>query len=86
MKLTVERLILAVLVVGFSIGTTTHTLQIVNRGWVVFSTAPVWMNVYWTALTFLDPLAVVLLLQRRLRRVGLALALGSGPIDLRGAI
>lgn len=36
----VERLVVGVLVAGFAIGTTTHTLQLVNRGWVVFTAAP----------------------------------------------
>lgn len=73
MRAAVERLAIGVLVAGFAIGTTTHTVQLVTRGWVVFTAAPVWMNVYWTALTFLDPLAAVLLL--RSRRAGLVLAL-----------
>jgi len=76
----IERLIVGVLVAGFAIGTTTHTLQLVNRGWVVFAAAPVWMNVYWTALTFLDPLAAVLLI--RARRAGLALALAIMVSDV----
>lgn len=68
---TIERTVVCVLVAGFAIGTTTHTLHLANVGWVVFDDAPVWMNVYWTALTALDPLAAVLLLYRR--RVGLEL-------------
>ncbi len=73
MRLAVQRLVVGALIVGFVIGTSTHVLQIVNRGWVVFADAPIWMNVYWTSLTFLDPLAAMLLL--RARRAGLALAL-----------
>jgi hypothetical protein len=72
MRLAVERLVVGVLIVGFVIGTSTHMLQIVNRGWVVFAAAPIWMNVYWTSLTFLDPFAAFLLL--RARRAGLMLA------------
>lgn len=67
-----RRLAVGILVAGFAIGTTTHVLQLVNRGWVVNPSAPIWMNGYWTALTFLDPLAAVLLL--RSRRAGLVLA------------
>ncbi|MGW8281593.1 hypothetical protein ACWGK7_19145 (plasmid) [Sphingomonas aurantiaca] len=59
------------LVAGFAIGTVTHTLHLVNVGWIVFDDAPIWMNVYWTALTALDPLAAVLLICRR--PIGLAL-------------
>lgn len=67
----IERIVVGVLVAGFAIGTVTHTLHLINVGWVVFDAAPTWMNVYWTALTGLDPLAAVLLLYRR--PVGLAL-------------
>ena len=67
---TIERIAIAVLVAGFAIGTTTHTLHLINVGWIVFDNAPTWMNVYWTALTALDPLAAVLLIWRR--PVGLA--------------
>ena len=67
----IEQTVVGVLVAGFAIGTITHTLHLVNVGWVVFDDAPVWMNVYWTALTALDPLAAVLLLWRR--TAGLAL-------------
>ena len=68
-----ERLAVGVLVAGFAIGTSTHVLTLLNRGWVVNPSAPAWMNGYWTALTFLDPLAAVLLI--RSRRAGLVLAL-----------
>jgi len=67
----IERTVIAVLVAGFAIGTTTHTLHLINVGWIVFDDAPTWMNVYWTALTALDPLAAVLLIYRR--PIGLAL-------------
>lgn len=67
----VERAAIGVLVAGFAIGTVTHTLHLVNVGWIMFDDAPIWMNVYWTALTALDPLAAVLLICRR--QIGLAL-------------
>lgn len=71
-RVAVERIVVGVLVAGFAIGTLTHVLALLNRGWTVNSSAPVWMNVYWTSLTFLDPLAALLLL--RSRRTGLMLA------------
>jgi hypothetical protein len=67
----IERITIGVLAAGFTIGTVTHTLHLFNLGWIVFDDAPVWMNVYWTALTVLDPLAAVLLIYRR--PIGLAL-------------
>lgn len=72
-KITPERTAVAVLVAGFAIGTATHTLQLVTRGWVVFEAAPLWLNAYWTLLTLLDALAILLLLTSR--RAGLALGL-----------
>lgn len=68
---TIKRTITGVLVAGFLVGTTTHLLHLVTVGWIVFDAAPTWMNVYWTTLTALDPLAAVLLILRR--PVGLAL-------------
>lgn len=68
-----ERAVISLLVAGFLIGTTTHILHLVNVGWVVFETAPAWMNVYWTALTVLDPIAAMMLVRHR--RVGLALGI-----------
>lgn len=67
----IERIMIGVLVGGFAVGAVTHSLHLVNVGWVVFDDAPTWMNVYWTALTALDPLAAVLLIWKR--PVGLAL-------------
>ena len=67
----IQRTATGVLVADFLIGTTTHTLHLVNVGWIVFDAAPLWMNVYWATLTALDPLAAVLLIFRR--PVGLAL-------------
>lgn len=70
-RIAVERIVVGVLVAGFAIGTLTHTMHLVNVGWIVFDDAPTWMNVYWTALTALDPFAAVLLIYRR--PAGLAL-------------
>ncbi len=68
----IARITLLTMVAGFAVGTTTHTLQLIEGGWLPDYSAPLWLNAYWTALTFLDPLAVVLLLTRL--RAGLLLA------------
>jgi len=70
-RIVVERVTLGVLTAGFIIGTITHVLHLVTAGWIVFDAAPTWMNVYWTGLTLLDPLAAVLIVAAR--RIGLAL-------------
>ena len=75
-RIAVDRIVVGVLVAGFTIGTLTHILHLVNVGWIVFDDAPNWMNVYWTALTALDPLAAALLVYRR----SIGLALGAAII------
>lgn len=72
----IERIMIGVLVGGFAVGTVTHSLHLVNVGWIVFDDAPTWMNVYWTALTALDPLAAVLLIWK----FPIGLALGAAII------
>ncbi|HWY52012.1 MAG TPA: hypothetical protein VNW72_11075 [Chthoniobacterales bacterium] len=50
-----------------------HVIQVWHGGWLPYRFAPLPLNTYWTTLTFLDPLAAVLLLWRP--RTGLVLAL-----------
>ena len=50
-----------------------HVIQVWQGGWLPYRFAPLPLNAYWTALTFLDPLAAILLLCRP--RAGLLLAL-----------
>ena len=78
----IDRTITGVVVIGFAIGTTMHVLQLVNAGWIVFADAPTWMNVYWAALTLLDPLAVVLLLRRRTLGLMLGLAVMLSDVGI----
>jgi len=61
--IAIERFTIGVLVASFAVGTVTHTLHLVDIGWIVFIAALTWMNVYWTALTALDPLAAILLIR-----------------------
>ena len=75
-----SRFALAVLVTGFAIGTYTHTATLIDGGWLPYRSAPLWMNAYWTALTFLDPLAAALLVVRC--RAGLTLALAIMVSDV----
>ena len=50
-----------------------HLADVRRHGWLPYHFAPLALNAYWTALTFLDALAAVLLLWQP--RTGLALAL-----------
>lgn len=46
---------------GFIVGTVTHLLDLYYGGWLPYDFRPLPWNVYWTSLTFLDPLAAVLI-------------------------
>ena len=50
-----------------------HLADLWRHGWLPYHFAPLALNVYWTALTFVDALAAVLLLRQP--RTGLALTL-----------
>lgn len=77
-----DRLVASVLVASFAIGTHTQTLHLAIVGWTVFDAAPVWINVYWTALSGLDPVAAVLLLYRRLIGLGLGAPIALSDVGI----
>jgi len=56
------RLIFAVYIFGFAYGIRNHILDILADGWLGYDFVPLPINVYWTLLTFFDPLAILLLL------------------------
>ena len=51
-----------VYILGFSIGTTTHIIDLMNHGLILNESVPLWKNIYWVSLTFFDFLAVFLIL------------------------
>ena len=59
------RVILAVWILGFLIGTTTHILDLVLGGVDVYAGFPAPVRIFWVALTLFDPLAVLLVASRR---------------------
>jgi hypothetical protein len=71
------KLTLTVYAVAFLIGTSTHLNVLLHGRWLPHHP---FLNTYWTALTFLDPLVVFLLL--RSPRVGLLLALAIMLTDV----
>ena len=71
------KLTLAVYAIAFLIGMSTHLIAILNGWW--FPHHPL-LNAYWTSLTFLDPLVVLLLF--RSPRSGLLLALAVMLTDV----
>jgi len=56
------RLIFAVYIVGFAYGTRNHIVDILSDGLFGYDDVSFPINLYWTLLTFFDPLAILLLL------------------------
>lgn len=51
-------------IISFSIATSTHIRDLLLGGFLPYAGKPLWANIYWTSLTLLDPLAILLLLFR----------------------
>ncbi len=50
---------------GFAIGTVSHVADITVYGWLPYEYMPIGFNLYWTSLTFLDPVAAALIWLRQ---------------------
>lgn len=57
-------LIIAIYVIGFGIGTFSHTMDMVKLSFFGYTFAPLLLNFFWTSLLVLDPLVIVLLFVR----------------------
>ena len=68
-----SRPVLVVFSVCLAAACAVHLADLWRHGWLPYHFAPLALNVYWTALTFFDALAAVLLLWQP--RTGLALTL-----------
>jgi hypothetical protein len=55
------KLLLVIYIAGFAIGTTNHTIGLIKGGFFPYTYVPLWKNIYWTALTFLDLFAIFLI-------------------------
>ncbi|MEL7199686.1 MAG: hypothetical protein AAGL10_15355 [Pseudomonadota bacterium] len=69
---------------GFVIGTITHTLDLYTMGWLPYDFRPLPWNIYWTSLTFLDPLAAVLIWLRERWGVWLGIAIMASNVLVNG--
>jgi hypothetical protein len=58
---TVIKLLVLIYLLGFAIGTTNHAIGLIKGGFLPYTYVPLWKNIYWTALTFLDLFAVFLI-------------------------
>lgn len=68
-------IVLGVWVLCFLIGTFTHVRTLLGHGWLPYDWVPMPVNIFWTLLTFADPLAALLLLKRRNAGILLGLAI-----------
>ncbi|HEY0043441.1 MAG TPA: hypothetical protein VGB62_02720 [Allosphingosinicella sp.] len=68
-------IVLVIWVLCFLIGTFTHTRTLLGYGWLPYDWVPMPVNIFWTLLTFADPLAALLLLVRRNAGIVLGLAI-----------
>lgn len=53
--------IFTIYALGFAAGTVSHILDMWVGGFLPYNSSPLVFNIYWTSLTFLDPLAIILL-------------------------
>jgi hypothetical protein len=70
-----QRIVLALWITGFAIGTLTHALTLGRYGWLPYRFVPLPVNLFWTLLALLDPATILLLLWRRRAGVALGLAI-----------
>ena len=67
-------------VIGFLVGTTTHTVDLIVGGADAYSTFPLGVRLFWVSLTFLDPATVALIILRR--RSGIVLGIAVMIADI----
>jgi hypothetical protein len=49
-------------IIGFLVGFTTHTIDLINGGFLPYNQVPLWKNIYWTSLTVLDLAVCIIML------------------------
>ncbi|MFW6029704.1 MAG: hypothetical protein ACOCRO_05560 [Halanaerobiales bacterium] len=60
-KIESVKAIFIIYIISFLIGTSTHIIDIINFGFLGYETNEI-INIYWTSLVFLDPIAILLLI------------------------
>ncbi len=58
----IEKIIILIYIASFIGATYNHIMDIVRGGFLPYNKFPIYLNIYWTSLTLLDPLSIVLLL------------------------
>jgi hypothetical protein len=80
------RIVVSLWVCAFVVATVCHVLDIVQGGWLPYRRYALGLNLFWTALTFADPLAVLLLIYRRRTGVYVALSIISIDVAVNSAV
>ncbi len=57
-----QKTIFIIYIFSFLIAASTHIRDLAAGGFLPYISKPLWANIYWTALTFADPLAAAVLL------------------------
>ena len=74
------RVLQVVWVIGFLVGTTTHTADLIVGGVNAYSDFPLGVRLFWVSLTILDPAAAALIIFRR--RSGIVLGIAVMVADI----
>jgi hypothetical protein len=74
------RMFQVVWVLGFLVGTTTHTADLIVGGLNAYSDFPLGVRLFWVSLTFLDPATAALIIFRR--RSGILLGIAVIVADI----
>ena len=69
-------------IVGFLVGTTTHTIDLLAGGLDVYAGYPDGIRLYWVSLTVLDPLTVALIALRQRAGVVLGVAIMVSDVTI----
>lgn len=81
-ELNSVRLIFGIYAFGFFYGTKNHLLDIFRDGFFGYTYVPWVINLYWTMLTFLDPLTVLLLIYCPLKGITLAILIMASDLSI----
>lgn len=79
-ELNSVRLVLTIYAIGFLYGTRNHLRDIFQDGFLGYTYVPWPINLYWTLLTFFDPLTVILLIYRPLWGIFLAILIMASDL------
>ncbi|MCS5732863.1 hypothetical protein [Herbiconiux daphne] len=80
------RVFQVVWVLGFLVGTTTHTADLIVGGLNVYSDFPLGVRLFWVSLTFLDPATAALIIFRRRSGIVLGIAVIVADIAVNWAV